>query len=354
MSFAQIVVERECRLGIGTDLVGFFEVASDYYTYYGQFSAKSLYEFIEKHPEYIGANLWPVTLRLVQQGHLNFVRFDNRSPVSQLWMNYCFFSQPFLEADKAYGVFDFTALGFSYIRGYFKKSVRAINVITDNCRPDNGTGFLLEDRRFVTAKHCIENMQEICIDGWDATNAPLKHIWVFRDTRISSGSEADKRPDLAVLEFAGEPFPHTSPIPGFQLQEAQVLDDVLTMGCPMVPNFDQMVIAEVAQIAAELKSTVGHVVAQETAYLDNQPYLLISARVKGGNSGGPVIGREGRVVGVVVQLAAEEEGRLDVLGYAVVIPTATLKQLLHACDNKSDQVQELPFTPVEHGFKTSK
>jgi serine protease Do len=85
------------------------------------------------------------------------------------------------------------------------------------------------------------------------------------------------------------------------------------------------------------------VVAQERAYLGNLPYLLISARVKGGNSGGPVIGREGKVVGVVAQLPAEAEGRLDMLGYGVVVPTSILKQLLQATHSNSDQAELLSF-----------
>jgi serine protease Do len=328
-------------LGIGTDLVRFFaRTNADYLSDAGQYAPRSLNEFIQEHPEHIMADMWPITLRLALQGHLHFAGAANESPLSQPWLNYRFFSQPFLEADIIYGTFDFAALGFPYIRDYFKHSVKAINVVKDDGRPDNGSGFLLEDRRFVTARHCIEKKREIHIDGWDAVNAPLKNIWVFKDTRFSPRSEVDKRPDLALLEFAGEPFPG---IPGFQLQEAQILDDVLTMGCPTVPGFDQMFITETAQIAAELKSTVGHVVAQERAYLGNLTYLLISARVKGGNSGGPVIGREGKVVGVVAQLPAEAEGRLDVLGYGVVVPTPTLKQLLQATNNNSDQAEQLSF-----------
>ena len=333
-------------MGIGTDLVKFFEITNGHYiSGTGQYAARSLNEFIHKHPEHITADLWPITLRLALQGQLHFAGTANEFSLSQPWLNYRFFSQPFLEADIIYGTFDFAALGFPYIREYFNHSVKAVNVIRDDGRPGNGSGFLLEERRLVTARHCIEKKREIHIDGWDAVNAPLKDIWVFKDQRFSPRSEVDKRPDLALLEFAGDPFPG---IPGFQFQQAQILDDVLTMGCPTVPGFDQMLITEMAQIAAELKptelkSTIGHVVAQERAYLGNQPYLLISARVKGGNSGGPVIGREGKVVGVVAQLSAEAEGRLDVLGYGVVVPTSTLKQLLQAANNNSDRAERLSF-----------
>jgi hypothetical protein len=30
-----------------------------------------------------------------------------------------------------------------------------------------GSGFVLEDRRFVTAFHCIEGKTDVQVDGWD-------------------------------------------------------------------------------------------------------------------------------------------------------------------------------------------
>lgn len=339
------------KLGIGTDLIKFFEMTNGYYRPdQDGYAPRSLNEFLHKYPEYIAANLWPITLRLALQGYLDFVGAAKEFPIPRPWMNYCFFSRSFVveELDASYGTFDFAALGFPYVRDHFKHSVKAIDVLEKYESRARGTGFLLEDRRFVTARHCIEDKREIRIDGWDAGNAPLKAIWVFTDERYSR-DHSDKRPDLAILEFDGDPFPG---VPGFRLQDAQVLDDVLAMGYPDVPNFDQMLVAETAQITAELKlsslkSTIGQVVAQETSYKDNQSYLLISARVKGGSSGGPVIGREGKVVGIVTQLgkelAPDTAEPIDLLGYGIVVPTSTLRQLLQACDTNPDQVQLVKF-----------
>ena len=68
-----------------------------------------------------------------------------------------------------------------------------------------------------------------------------------------------------------------------------------------------------------------------------------------------MIGREGKVVGVVAQLSAEAEGRLDVLGYGVVVPTSTLKQLLQAANNNSDRAERLSFKQrdgiITHGMR---
>jgi serine protease Do len=134
---------------------------------------------------------------------------------------------------------------------------------------------------------------------------------------------------------------------------AQLLDEVLTMGYPHILGFPPVLIAATAHIAASLKSTVGQVVAQEQSYLDGQQYLLISARVKGGNSGGPVIDREGKVVGVVAQLSAEAEDRLDILGYGVVTPATTLRRLLDNCTNPN-LAETYPLTPTDVGFKTTR
>lgn len=310
-------------MGIGTDIIRFFEVTNGR-PYQGQYAPRSLNEFIHQYPQYIVWDLWPIVQRLEHQGHLWFIGMAKESPILQPWLNAQYFSQFFLEADMSYGTFDFAALGFPEIRRHFHSSVVAIHVTKKNGEEDTGTGFLLENRCIVTAKHCIQSMQSVSIDGWDVARIPLKHIWTFKDERVSH-SQRDKRPDLALLEFDGDPYPG---IPGFQLKEAQILDDVLTMGYPHILGFPPVLISETAQIAASLKSTVGQVVAQEISYLDDQQYLLISARVKGGNSGGPVIGRDGKVVGVVAQLSAEAEGRLDLLGYGVVIPNVPLKQLL--------------------------
>jgi serine protease Do len=125
------------------------------------------------------------------------------------------------------------------------------------------------------------------------------------------------------------------------------------MGYPPIKGFDSILVAETAKIAGYLQSTTGKIVGHEESYLDRQAYLLITARVKGGNSGGPVISSEGMVCGIVAQLPADENGA-DTLGYAVVIPITTLKHILENCSNSSEQVQSLRFTLNENGFKTTK
>ena len=332
-------------MGIGIEIIKFFDPTNGH-PYRGQIAPRSINEFVQTKKQYY-PNLWQIVEHLEHAGYLWHMGNSNESGLPQPWFNRLYFSNPKANNDLEYGIMEFVALGFPEVHRHFQESVVAIHVVKADGEDDTGTGFLLENRCIVTALHCIQDMREVSIDGWDAAHTPLTHIWTFRDERISR-SQGDKRPDLAILQFADDPFPG---IHGFKLQEAQLLDEVLTMGYPHIGGILPVLIAETAHIAASLKSTVGQVVAQGQSFLDGQQHLLISARVKGGNSGGPVIDREGKVVGVVAQLSARAKGRLDILGYGVVTPATTLRRLLDNCTNP-DLAEAYPFTPTDVGFKT--
>ena len=58
----------------------------------------------------------------------------------------------------------------------------------------------------------------------------------------------------------------------------------------------------------------------------NLIFFVITARVKGGNSGCPVINNEGYVVGTVFQIpfdsyGGSDGGRYDIMGYGVCLPS---------------------------------
>jgi serine protease Do len=240
-----------------------------------------------------------------------------------------------------YGVYDFIALGFTAVRERFLDSVFTLYVVTSAGKSDVGTAFLLDDRRIVTARHCIEGMREVSIPGWDAEPAPLEALWVL----------AKGREDIAVLQFASDPFPGR---PGFQLTDAGVLDEVLTMGYPPIAGFESVQVAERARIAGYLHSSTGAVAAAERSYVGGA-CLLITARVKGGNSGGPVINEEGKVVAVVSGLPFDISNpkRLDTLGYAVATQAAAVRQLLTAVVAAPSEVERMRFQVTGAGFQTT-
>jgi serine protease Do len=82
--------------------------------------------------------------------------------------------------------------------------------------------------------------------------------------------------------------------------------------------------------------------AEAKSYLDNQNYLLISARVKGGNSGGPVINRRGEVVGLITG-DLETSGKADWLGFAAAIPSTEILSFLKEVELGNVEVRDLKF-----------
>jgi serine protease Do len=208
-----------------------------------------------------------------------------------------------------YGSVDFAILGFPYVRKYFSKSVVPILVKNLQGDDDIGTGFFVKPNKLVTAAHFVRDITKIQLldnnDGFGFKN--LESIQVPMD--------AKGNPDLAILTFS-----ENLDVPCFQLGQGEVLDTVLTIGYPPIPGFLKVQIAETAQIAGHVKATTGSVVGIGESYLDGLTMLLISARVKGGNSGGPVINTRGEVVGVVASTPSESEkfkGKALVFHYLV-------------------------------------
>jgi serine protease Do len=129
------------------------------------------------------------------------------------------------------------------------------------------------------------------------------------------------------------------------------LDEVLCLGFPPIPGFQELLISDIATVNAEIKSSCGRVVGTGSAYLDGQRYILINARVKGGNSGGPIVDRKGCVVGILVQssMNATDASNLDTLGYGVATP---VDEWIHLFSNDSDKAHggiELSFKNLEDG-----
>jgi serine protease Do len=222
-----------------------------------------------------------------------------------------------------YGIFDHIAFGFPFIRERFSKSVFPVVVQTDGGE-DIGSSFLLEDNVktwdlvnrnvLVTARHCIEN-GSFSIPGLDLTGADDLEIYFHSQDWI----------DIALLRSTS--FSENC-ARGLRVSSGKVLDEVLVMGYPPIPGFDAVQIAEVATLAAQ-KSTLGQIAASEGSYLGKQEYHLISARTKGGSSGGPVVNVSGLLVGIVTDHPANEEGALDRLGMGLASRSEYVHQMLN-------------------------
>ena len=229
------------------------------------------------------------------------------------------------QRDLAYGCFDFECNGFLSIYDCFKGSVVPIVGEKENKDLDIGTAYYIGDDLFVTAAHCITVLKKFNLL---IENKPiaLKEVW------FADGIEPDIY-DLAIVKAGDEVN-----LPPFMLDESSVLDSVLVMGYPPIPGLDAVLVSEKASISTDLqqlmtKTSTGQVVAVETSYMSKMEYFIINARVKGGNSGGPVINKLGKVVGTIFQLPLDSQGgsdggRYDIMGFGVCFPSKYTQLLI--------------------------
>ena len=237
----------------------------------------------------------------------------------------CFTPTEEVEKDLAYGSFDFECNGFLFVHDCFKKSVVPIVGEKANKDLDIGTAYYIGGNLFVTAAHCITGLKRFNLLVEDKPIA-LEEVW------FADGIDPDIY-DLAIVKAAEEVN-----LPPFMLDESSVLDAVLVMGYPPIPGLNAVLVSEKASISTDLqqlmtKTSTGQIVAVETSYMSKMEYFIINARVKGGNSGGPVINKSGKVVGTIFQLPMDTQGgsdggRYDLMGFGVCFPSKYTRLLI--------------------------
>ena len=107
----------------------------------------------------------------------------------------------------------------------------------------------------------------------------------------------------------------------------------MALGFPDVPGLLPALAAEKALISSRLTVTRGAVASTPFEIWANAELLLITARVRGGFSGGPILNESGDYVGVIFRDPTHQSWRpfddaihrYDDLGYGTAIP-ATLPQ----------------------------
>lgn len=226
-----------------------------------------------------------------------------------------------------YGVYDFKYRGFAYTRSCFENSVLPIvgkNRITGD--EDMGTCYYIGNNLFVTAAHCVKGLKYFNILCPDNSPVELESVWYTKGEDLNDY-------DLAIIKSKNVPMD----IKAFKLKDPFILNDVLTMGYPLIPGLNPVLISETATVASYVygrqKASIGQIVAEVGSYMSKLDFFVITARVKGGNSGCPVINNEGCVVGTVFQIPFDSQGgsdggRYDIMGYGICLPSKYVNALI--------------------------
>ena len=152
-----------------------------------------------------------------------------------------------------------------------------------------GSGFAITDRVLVTNRHVVEGAEALQVSTWDGRSF---------DVIVSGVAIAD---DLALVLVQGT-LPQT-----LELDEApEPGDEVTAVGYPG---------------GDELSFSTGRVVDHVDGRVFGQqaPSIRISNEIRPGNSGGPLLDDEGRVVGVVYAIELSTD-------YGLVVPINALRR----------------------------
>ena len=164
----------------------------------------------------------------------------------------------------------------------------------------SGTGFFVSKKgHIVTNFHVIENCDSIKVN--------------FKGEEINSEIFAvDKKNDLAIIQTT------TNPLKVFPVSNKDVilLQDVIVAGYPLGKN-----------LSTAIKMHKGSVTAL-AGYEDNYSNFQTDATINQGNSGGPIIDKNGNVVGIAVATWVEE----GVQGIHFGIKSSVLKTFANSKD----------------------
>lgn len=219
--------------------------------------------------------------------------------------------------------------GFEYIYTHYKK--RTIPVVVETDKGESmGTCFRIYNG-LATAKHCLLDGKPVGIRGYSKNQLQSFNVYMSEDPDF----------DLAFIE-TGEPFVYNEGTP-------HVLDDVLVMGYPKVACFLDFCTAEKANISAmadlRLTPTIGSIAAEGEMYMakDLPKLLLVTAKIRGGNSGGPVINDEGYVVGIATGVPDGQGYSDDHVGYGMAYPIQALDKMLNEQNKVQIDFMDFPY-----------
>ncbi|MEJ7740590.1 MAG: serine protease [Chitinophagaceae bacterium] len=217
--------------------------------------------------------------------------------------------------------------GFKFIYEDYKKYVLPVEFTNNTGDISLGTCFLYSNG-IATARHCIEGAKKIAIQGIPKEQLQLAKFEIHEHRLM----------DLLYIRFEN-PLNDTIMFS----QNAEVLDEVMTLGYPKIAGYHNFLTAENANVSARFTASIGQIASNAEDIWIREKLFLITAKIRGGNSGGPVVGNNGSVIGVAVNMS-EGEGNYDELGYGTVIPVKFIDEMINNQNKTYLDTSKIEFT----------
>lgn len=197
--------------------------------------------------------------------------------------------------------------GFKYIYESYKKNVLPIYVCNKDKKEQHiGTCFKT-NKGIVTAKHCLENQ--------DYAQIPNMSADVLNNSQILTSPQID----LLLIIPPTNSYEFNDYV---EFGTGEIIDEMMAMGYPNHAGFCDF-----------LTATTGQIAAIEKSYLCGYELMLLTGKIKGGNSGGPVLNNKGEIIGIITE-TAEPLGDYDKFGYGLAIPSKYIENLTEIYDKK--------------------
>lgn len=178
----------------------------------------------------------------------------------------------------------------------------------------------------VTAKHCIDGAKQIAIKSITKEQLMNSDMYTHTNDYLDLLFIKPKNFSVKNESYWGEPYE---------------LEEVLTIGYPRIPGFTHFMTKEKATVSAlpssRVSKSLGSVAAIADEIFAKEALFLITAKIRGGNSGGPVINADGAIVGVSTQTPLVNTDDYDDLGYGVAVPTKFVREMVEGNSVRYDK-----------------
>lgn len=237
-----------------------------------------------------GLDLWPKRRRINEL----ITKLCQKSILSRYGgvdINECFFFLHELSNLQRLGFLWFgEILGSQYIGSEIEKDIAYITGVTPKGDISVGTGTLISESAVLTCAHVVPDMKVddvITVSGKQVkVKKTLSHHIVDVGLILLEENIERKLPDLAF-------------------RDAALLEEVVIAGYPSIPrncSSKPVFTLQRGEISGFVEETI-----------DKYPLDLFSAIARPGNSGGPVVGLDGRIVGIVTRSLEREKEEADAM-----------------------------------------